>query len=57
MILESAQRNFQLILWNQSGKACEVGPKADGETWFWCLQYLRRVFDAVYNSVIMVVKK
>ena len=54
MILESAQRNFQLIL---SGKACEVGPKADGETWFWCLQYFRRVFDAVYNSVIMVVKK
>jgi hypothetical protein len=57
VILESAQRNFQLILWNQSGKACEVGPKADGETWFWCLQYFRRVFDAVYNSVIMVVKK
>ena len=46
VILESAQRNFQLILWNQSGKVCEVGPKADEETWFWCLQCFRSVFDA-----------
>ena len=34
-----------------------MGPKADGERWFWCVAVLMIVFDAVYSSVIMVVKK
>ena len=38
VILESVQRDLQAILWNQSGYAFEVGPKADGEGWFWCVQ-------------------